>query len=492
MMKEKILFALLLIIFSGYSFALPAMLEQELEFHIKEFQQGTPSSQQLVARQLESAGFSDTRLFDLIEKKLLVSYADYIENSTVYIDYPGGSEDYVTHGGNKYLQSSSLYTIDYLSWLAKALAFSGQEKYQATFKKMLAQKNLDEKLKKYIEISIKLLPKYTNWNKVILNGEQWDDNWPNNINRFALMIQSGDLHLEKLAKKNAAYHESNYSNQLLGLAEYQLLKRYKSHQNNNLSVSNTKRVNEASDVLTSIEQELKSYIAIFQTGSNSEKKTMIKRLEWSGLEDPRLFDLIEQQLLENYLSKGNKEDIDYLSWLAKALAFSGQDKYRTTLLKVANNNKTSRKLRKYAKLSISTLKDYKRWNTVIFNEKQWNNNWPIDINRLFSMVQSNDFHLKRLAAKHIHHKYIYHTELLDSLEQQLLKHYQSSRNDHLFVNALIGMSKALAGSQYPQYKETIGYLAKSAKNKKLRAYARKDLKFYYYQRLYNGEGQLIF
>ncbi|ODS23619.1 hypothetical protein AB835_07855 [Candidatus Endobugula sertula] len=187
---------------------------------------------------------------------------------------------------------------------------------------------------------------------------------------------------------------------------------------------------------------------------------------------------MKKKLLESYLSKGNKEDIDYLSWLAKALSFSGQKKYSPTLLEIANNKSVAKKLRKYAKISIPVLENYTHWNNIIINDEQWDDNLSINNNRFSLMIRSDEFHLNRLAAKRIHYQHIYKLELLDLIEQKLVKHYQSTYNSKLFINSFAWMTKALAGSRIPKYKKTIELISQSARHKKLRSKAKRSLKYY--------------
>ncbi|MFT5116672.1 MAG: hypothetical protein ACI9NY_000194 [Kiritimatiellia bacterium] len=70
--------------------------------------------------------------------------------------------------------------------------------------------------------------------------------------------------------------------------------------------------------------EIEQYVEVFQYGEFKEKRRVIKNVEFSGLSDPRLFDLIEESLLKNYLNENPKgKQTDYLSLMAKVLSFSG-------------------------------------------------------------------------------------------------------------------------------------------------------------------------
>lgn len=71
--------------------------------------------------------------------------------------------------------------------------------------------------------------------------------------------------------------------------------------------------------------------------------------------DPAVFDAIEQVLLKGYQKKGlNRNYVDALSWLCKALGASHNVKYKATLTKVAKGA-SARKLRGYAKKSLAIM-----------------------------------------------------------------------------------------------------------------------------------------
>ena len=61
------------------------------------------------------------------------------------------------------------------------------------------------KLRKYTQLSIQQLPKYTQWNKIILSEDKWDYTLSNNVNRFLSMALSNDQRLIILAAKRIHY-----------------------------------------------------------------------------------------------------------------------------------------------------------------------------------------------------------------------------------------------------------------------------------------------
>lgn len=99
----------------------------------------------------------------------------------------------------------------------------------------------------------------------------------------------------------------------------------------------------------------RKFINMLQSGSIRSKKDAAKLIYKSALTDTVILDVLEQELLQNYLLNGSdRHHIDTMSWYCKALGASGLAKYRKSLQKVADNG-PHRKLRGYAKKSLSAL-----------------------------------------------------------------------------------------------------------------------------------------
>lgn len=85
----------------------------------------------------------------------------------------------------------------------------------------------------------------------------------------------------------------------------------------------------------SIDDQIDRYLGVLETGDPQSKTQMLKRLQWSALSDPRLYDAIEQQLLEQMSDPGlTGRDARVLPYHIRALGYSGNAKYRATLLQV--------------------------------------------------------------------------------------------------------------------------------------------------------------
>lgn len=146
--------------------------EKEIQVYVETFSLPFRMKQHTAAESLAYTGHSDQRIFDLIEKQLLDNY--------------------------KSLGDS--YDKDWASWLAKALGFSGDSKYQATLQ-LLQNDAPDRKLRKYAKVAIGYTAQYREWNPIIMNSEAFDAELSLSLNRYANMLRSDAPELQKLAAK---------------------------------------------------------------------------------------------------------------------------------------------------------------------------------------------------------------------------------------------------------------------------------------------------
>lgn len=219
------------------------------------------------------------------------------------------------------------------------------------------------------------------------------------------------------------------------------------------------------------------YMQTFAEGLQIEKEKAAESLGWSGLSSPQIYDPIEQELLANLPAATSKATINYVGWLTKSLAYSGDSKYVPTLKKVALEAPHN-KSKKYAQQALQMLPQYARYNSLISPEQWPDAPYPSLHQRYLNMLQSQEYELIRLAAKRIHNTLDYSPELLAQLDQTLNQYYIKPDLSSLGVDAIAWVAKALAGSRAPEYRDSVEKAAKKAPHKKLRTYAQKYLKYY--------------
>lgn len=219
------------------------------------------------------------------------------------------------------------------------------------------------------------------------------------------------------------------------------------------------------------------YIEIFSNPNIIQKQQAIQTLEWAGLSDPRIFDLLEKDLLENYKTAESGALIRALNWVARGLSFSGNEKYIPTLEAVAEDG-AHRNLRKFGKQGLEDLQKYKAWNALINpNHANIKAGYPSQQERFKNMLRSDNYELIRIAAKRIHRDHLYEHAMLDIAAATIEKYYQKV-DDDLSIDAIAWVLRATAGSADPKYKPLIEKVAAEAENKKLRKNANKYLDYY--------------
>ena len=166
---------------------------------VKIFQSGTQVEQEKAAEALEWAGLSSPKLFDLVEELALKTLP----------------------------QSNDKVTVNFESYLVKALGYSGNEKYRPSIQKIIAEAR-DKKLKKYGEQALNQLPAYAKYNPIIA-PKPWPENTHPTINqRIVNMINSDDTELMRLGAKRV-HNESNYSPEALAALNTAIERNYKNH-----------------------------------------------------------------------------------------------------------------------------------------------------------------------------------------------------------------------------------------------------------------------
>ena len=101
--------------------------------------------------------------------------------------------------------------------------------------------------------------------------------------------------------------------------------------------------------------EIIRYINMLKSDIPRLKKDAAKKVSRSNFTDHTLFDVISEELLKGcQIMSDDREHIDAMAWLCKALAASGMAKYKAVLEQVVANSGNP-KLQKYAQQSLDLL-----------------------------------------------------------------------------------------------------------------------------------------
>src|SRR3989441_12898450 len=137
------------LIFSG--FAAAASVEDDVQRYIQIFS-GEKNLHNDAADRFSWMGLSDTRLFDIVERRLL--------------------EDADASRDNRNERNRVARYI-------RSLGFSGQTKYEPTIKKFLG----DVGYNRFAQAALQDLPDYNKWNPIISNRSSFDPKFSDNVNR---------------------------------------------------------------------------------------------------------------------------------------------------------------------------------------------------------------------------------------------------------------------------------------------------------------------
>ncbi|HEB28989.1 MAG TPA: hypothetical protein ENI05_14755 [Porticoccus sp.] len=220
-----------------------------------------------------------------------------------------------------------------------------------------------------------------------------------------------------------------------------------------------------------VDQQVNELIPVFKTGTAMDVKLAADSLAWTGISSARLFDVAESRLLQNYLLS-SKDDVAINGWLIKALAYSGNDKYRGTLETMLDKS-APRKIRGYGKSGLKDLALFVRWNPEIDQNLAGLDQQEAEQQRVKNMLASADVELLRVGAKRIYHVYHDDQVLLKLAEARLLKEYPADNDDKIFIDTMAWLCRGLASSGDGQYKAAILAVEENAPTSKLRKYAKK-------------------
>ena len=200
------------------------------------------------------------------------------------------------------------------------------------------------------------------------------------------------------------------------------------------------------------EDDVNRYVQIFD-GDSSLHTAAVESLAWTGISDVRVFDPLERRILneaQQAASDGRKKD--QIAYYLRALGFSGQPKYASTLAKFASDGPYER----YAKTALLNLALYQNWNPVISNRASFDPKYSDDVNRILNMLRSTDFQLKMIGAKRVFYSNKDEV-LLEMLAEQIRTTY--TMNDPAINDPIAWLVKALGSAKQPKYQSLLQEVA---------------------------------
>ena len=223
----------------------------------------------------------------------------------------------------------------------------------------------------------------------------------------------------------------------------------------------------------SANDEVEYFIKYFSDKSQVVSKEVYGQLEFSGITDTRLFDIVEQRFIEESKAK-SAAAIDHLAWLSKALAYSGQSKYLDTL-KTALKSTNNVKLKKYLEESIERSPLFSVWNVDISRDTANLRGEDLYRKRVLNMLRSSDSFLVMFGAKRVWFHHPTDSEFVRVASERLMETYNRPNPTVRDVDAIGWLCNVLGKASNPEYKPLLEKIIKESKNSRIVHYAKMNL-----------------
>lgn len=226
-----------------------------------------------------------------------------------------------------------------------------------------------------------------------------------------------------------------------------------------------------------LDDEINDYIDIFENRTFSAQRAAIGSLVGAGISSPRLYDVIEKKLQEvKSIRKG--EGLQQAAWYAKALALSGNEKYRATLTELVEGD-YHKKIKRHAKNSLLRLEKYSRWNPEIAVGLADAREGNIENYRVDNMLAAKDYEVVKLGAKRVYYGKVSDPKFYEKIAGRLNDESEKiNESDGMQLDAMAWMIKALGASQDQAHLPLLERLAEEASSTKVRRYAKETAKLF--------------
>ena len=224
---------------------------------------------------------------------------------------------------------------------------------------------------------------------------------------------------------------------------------------------------------STVDEQIDHYLGILNQGSYAQKIEMLKRLQWSAISDPRLYDPIAQEVESRYSGKDlDKQQMNLAAHAIRALGYSGNDKYQDILSRV-ESTAGEKKLRKHATKALIELNRFSLWNTKIRLADAPVEGKDVEIATYMRMLTVAEPEIKRVGARAVFHQRLRDPELIALAAQQLEAMYAKPGLDKTGQDTAAWLCKAVGQAGDFQYVELLGRVAANSPYKKVRKHAQK-------------------
>lgn len=222
-------------------------------------------------------------------------------------------------------------------------------------------------------------------------------------------------------------------------------------------------------------ERVDSFVKLLNSSDYKGQEQMLNRLQWSGLSDPALFDVIEKRLLEHYKVQGLDSSIrKVMAYHVRALGYSGNDKYRATIAEVRQNAVDST-VKKHAKKALTDLSRWSQWHSLMTLEPIPTAGQSIEVATYLQMLDTENVYVQRLAARAIFHERITDSQLLNKAVEIIRSQYMDGGIDGQAEDTIAWLCKAVGLNAPSQYRAFLSEVSEQSPSRKIAKYALKYL-----------------
>lgn len=221
------------------------------------------------------------------------------------------------------------------------------------------------------------------------------------------------------------------------------------------------------------DERIDTYLNILSSASMEKQKTMLNRLQWSGLSDPRLFDVIEKSLMDQHLERNlSNKQLAVLAYMTRSLGYSGNEKYRSTI-STLSQDAFSPKIKRHAGKALRDMNNFSTWNALVKNNDLNVEGKNAAITTYMKMLDVDDVFVQRLAARAMFHEQLRDPDLLALAANKLESMYLQSGLDGESQDTAAWLCKAIGQSGQSKYINLLAEVTSKTPYNKIRKYARK-------------------
>ena len=227
----------------------------------------------------------------------------------------------------------------------------------------------------------------------------------------------------------------------------------------------------------SADSELDYFIDYFSKDEFVLATEIFGELEFSGITDTRLYNIVEKQFLK-FSAVKSYENSDITAWLSKALAYSGQEKYLATLKQVLKEspNRTLSNFKRHLNTSIERLPQHAIWNQEIVKNTDGLKGDELYRQRTYNMINASDSHLSMLGARRVWFHFPTDPLYVKAVSEKLAADYNRDNLSRRDIDAIGWFCNVLGKSEDKSYTEQLNTIVELSDNRRIRNYAKKNIR----------------